>query len=121
MSETVVLELLKRGLEQNDQILRQLTSVNAKQDAADKKLDQHMADEEQVIKGLVDAFPKKPNGAPDFDGHELFHTSLIDESRERTKMFRELRHEIIKKGLWGIVVVLLALITYWWNGHVVKP
>lgn len=114
----MVLQLLKRSIDQNDQILRRLASVDAKQDNADKKLDQHMHDEEQVIKGLIAAFPKKPDGLPDFAGHEDYHSTLIDESRARATFYRELQHEMIKKGLWGLLMILVALVVFWWNGHV---
>lgn len=107
----MVLHLLNRSVDQNDLILKRLA-------AADLKLDRHMSDEEGIIKGLIAAFPKKPDGSPDFAGHEDYHSTLIDESRARATFYRELQHEMIKKGLWGLLMILVALVVFWWNGHV---
>jgi hypothetical protein len=113
MTDELLLELVRKGIAQNEQILKEQT-------AAREALNTHMVEEEILIKGLVAAFPKKPDGSPDFDGHEVFHSTLIEESRARTTMYRELRHDLIKKGFWGLIGVLTALVVYWWNGHI-KP
>lgn len=111
MTDQILLELVRKGLEQNEQILQE-------QKEAREALHKHMLEEEVLIKGLVAAFPKKPDGSPDFEGHEVFHSTLIEESRTRTKLYRELRHDLIRKGVWGVFVVLGVLISYWWTGQV---
>ena len=107
----LIVRLLQRSIEQNGQILDEHNTFKA-------SLASHILNEETLVKGLINAFPKKPDGSPDFEGHEMFHTTLIEESRARTVFYRELQHELIKKSLWGIVLVLGALITYWWTGQV---
>ena len=116
MSNELTVTLLNRMIEQNDAILAKLADN-------DRRLEEHTRADESVTKELFKAFPKKPDGSPDFEGHEVYHSALIEESRERAKMYRELQRELIKKGMWGILLVLGALIAYWWTGHVVgvKP
>lgn len=40
---------------------------------------------------------------------------------DRAKMFAELRTDLAKKSVWGLFLVLIGLITYWWHGNVAKP
>jgi len=106
----LVVQLVKRSIEQNDRILQEHGELKA-------ALSAHTLDEANLVKGLMRAFPTKHDGTPDFEGHEAFHTALIEESRARTVFYRDLRHELVKKGLWGLVMILCALITYWWTGQ----
>lgn len=110
----LIISLLKRGIEQNEKILEEHTNIKA-------SLAAHVLSEETLVKGLVNAFPKKPDGTPDYEGHEVFHSALISESRARTVFYRELRQELIKKGLWSLVMILVALVSYWWTGHIRGP
>lgn len=114
MSDAIVMQLLQRSIDQGDLILKELAD-------AKETLKNHMSEEESLIQGLVAAFPKKTDGKPDFDGHASFHNTLIDESRARASFFRELQHELIKKGLWGLILIIGALAAFWWNGNVSKP
>ena len=110
MTDPLIIQLLQRSIEQNEQILREHADQRA-------VLAAHVLDEERLIKGLIHAFPAKPDGTPDFEGHETFHSTLIAESRERTAFYRSLRQELIKKGLWGLLMILVALTSYWWSGQ----
>ena len=109
-TDPLIVQLLRRCISQNEQILDEHVGIK-------EALASHVMNEETLVRGLIHAFPKKPDGTPDFDGHELFHSTLIEESRARTVFYRELRQELIKKGLWGLVLILSALITYWWTGQ----
>lgn len=110
----LIVNLLQRAIEQNEKILEEHTAIKA-------AFANHVMNEETLVKGLINAFPKRPDGSPDFEGHEAFHTALIDEARARTVLYRELRNELIKKGLWGLVMILGTLIAYWWTGHIPPP
>lgn len=107
---SLIVQLLQRSIEQNDQILREHAELKA-------TIANHTMNEESLVAGFAAAFPKKPNGEPDFEGHELYHSALIDESRARTVFYRDLRQELIKKGLWSLVMIMVALVTYWWGGQ----
>lgn len=114
MADQVVINLLQRCISQNDQLLSEHEKFRA-------SLEAHSAREESLVRSLANAFPKKPDGTPDFEGHEIFHSTLIEESRARTVFYRELQHELIKKGLWGLVLILVALVSYWWSGEMRAP
>jgi hypothetical protein len=106
----LIVQLIRRSIEQNDRILEEHADMKA-------ALTNHALNEDNLVKGLLRAFPSKPDGTPDFEGHEAFHTALIEESRARTVFYRDLRQELIKKGLWGLVLILSALVAYWWTGQ----
>lgn len=110
--ESMVIRLLTAILERQDTFIDKQAELEA-------KLDGHMTREESAIGRWMDSLPKRPDGAPDVDGHREYHQALIEESRSRAQMWRELRTEILKKGTWGVVMVIGALIAYWWN-HEVK-
>ena len=115
-----VTALLTAILERQDSILDKVECLDNRITEADAKLDGHMAREEGLIGEFFSALPVLPNGKPDVDGHRSYHQSLIEEAQDRAKMWRELRTEIIKKGTWGILMVITALVVYWWNGEVKK-
>jgi hypothetical protein len=103
-----------------DQIVALLLRIIERQEAIDARLDSHIAHEEGMLSGMAGAFPARPDGKPDFDGHKIYHTALIDQQKERAVLYRELRADLAKKGLWGVLMVLGALITYWWQHEVRK-
>lgn len=111
MTEGLVVQLLQRNLDQGAQILKEHAALKAAFTA-------HVKEEQTLVKSLSSAFAKRPDGSPDFEGHEAYHSAVIAESRERALFYRELRQELIKKGVWGVVMILGALITYWWSGQV---
>lgn len=107
----LIVRLLQQSIGQNEHILAEHTALK-------NAVTAHVMNEEALVKGFLSAFPKKPDGSPDFEGHETFHTALIEEARERTVFFRGLRYKLIEKGFWGLMTVLGLLIMYWWSGHV---
>ena len=66
------------------------------------------------------ALPLRPDGAPDVEGHREYHTMLIEEGKARALLYRELRVELMKKGMLGLLAVLGFLIAFWWTGGEVK-
>ena len=101
-------------------ILERQDTILDRQDKTDVVLERHIIKEEAAINKWMDSLPRTVDGEPDTEGHRLFHQELIEEARERKKMWRELRTEVLKKSAWGIVLVLIALVTYWWNHEVHK-
>lgn len=106
----LIVRLLQQSIAQNEKILEEHAKIKT-------AFASHAQNEETVIRGLLAAFPKKPDGSPDFEGHEIYHSALIEESRARTVFYRGLRYKLLEKGFWTIIVVLGALISYWWAGH----
>jgi hypothetical protein len=80
----------------------------AKSDNAhiDKRFDEVMS-ELQKISG---AFARAPDGTVDYDGHRRYHESMIAAAEAQTQFWRELKLEIAKKGIWGLLVIICGLV-----------
>jgi len=74
-----------------------------------------------AMRNYADAFAKKPDGSPDYSGHQEYHTIQMEESRQRTALYRELRNELIKRGFFGALYVIGALVIYWYASSQGKP
>lgn len=72
----------------------------------EQKLDLILAE----MKSLKAAFPRNPDGTTDFDGHRRYHEQLIKAAEAETEFWRELKLDIAKKGMWGLLVILCGLI-----------
>jgi hypothetical protein len=71
-----------------------------------KKLDEIIS----VLDGLTGAFAKNADGSVDFDGHRRYHESMIRAANAQERFWIELKLEIAKKGVWGLLVVIVGLI-----------
>ena len=80
----------------------------AKSDNAhlDKRFDEVMS-ELQKISG---AFARAPDGTVDYDGHRRYHESMIEAAEAQTLFWRELKLEVAKKGVWGLLVIICGLV-----------
>lgn len=56
------------------------------------------------------AFARNPDGSVDYDGHRRYHEEMIKAAEAQTEFWRELRLDIAKKGVWGLLVVICGLI-----------
>lgn len=110
VTAAMIVRLLQRSIEQNEQILLEHDAIKA-------SITSHTTAEQSLINGIINAFPKNPDGTPDFKGHEEYHTALIEESRERALFLRGLRYKLMEKGMWGLFIVIWTLIAYWWTGQ----
>lgn len=82
-----------------DRTERTLTHIEA-------QLDQALADL-KVIKG---AFPEDEFGNVDTLGHRRYHEEMIAAAKAQTKFWEELRRDLLKKGLMGVLIIVLGLI-----------
>lgn len=87
----------------DDQGLRHETDA---EQSIEQKLDLILAE----MKNLKGAFPKNQDGTTDFDGHRRYHEQLIKAAEAETEFWRELKLDIAKKGLWGLLVILCGLV-----------
>jgi hypothetical protein len=72
----------------------------------DQKLDEILA-ELRIIKG---AFPDDGSGNIDAEGHRRYHEEMIEAAKAQTAFWRELKLDLAKKGLWGLLIILLGLV-----------
>lgn len=87
----------------------------------DDQGDRHETSEEQSIEHKLDvilselkklngAFAKNADGTIDIDGHRRYHEEMIEAAKAQTKFWQELKLDIAKKGLWGLLIILLGLV-----------
>lgn len=62
------------------------------------------------LKKLNKAFPMTEDGSPDIDGHRQYHESMIKAARAQEEFWKELRMDIAKKGVWGLLIILVGLV-----------
>lgn len=72
----------------------------------DKRFDEVMT-ELQKING---AFAKNDDGSVDFDGHRRYHEEMIRAAKAQTEFWQELKLDIVKKGIWGGIIILIGII-----------
>lgn len=63
-----------------------------------------------LLKGITNAFTKTSDGIIDFDGHRRYHESIIRAANAQEKFWIDLKLEIAKKGIWGLLVIIVGLI-----------
>lgn len=110
---TSILELLNTLLQRQDSGMKLVSQLQ-------EQLNQHLQDESKTVQTLMRALPSKADGTPDIDGHREYHASLIEEAKARAEFWRDLRMELLRKGLWGMLGMLGFLVMYWWNKEVKK-
>ena len=62
------------------------------------------------LRKINGAFPRNDDGSVDFDGHKRYHEEMIAAARAQTEFWRELRLDIAKKGVWGLLIIVCGLI-----------
>lgn len=72
----------------------------------DEKLDAILAE----LKIIKNAFPEDESGNIDADGHRRYHEEMIKAAQAQTAFWRELKLDLAKKGLFGLLVILVGLI-----------
>jgi len=58
---------------------------------------------QQSIENINGAFPDGP------DEHRRAHEAMINAAREEAKFWSELKLDVAKKGVWGLIVIILGL------------
>lgn len=79
----------------------------AKSDNAhiDKRFDEILME----LRKLNGAFPRNDDGSVDFEGHKRCHDEMIQAAKAQTEFWRELRLDIAKKGVWGLLIIICGL------------
>jgi hypothetical protein len=80
-----------------------------------RQLRDHAAEERQMWERIATAFPTRPDGRRDYDGHHDYHAAMIDEARDRARLWRDLRAQLLTRGTIGLLSVIAALIAFWWH------
>lgn len=59
----------------------------------------------EEISNVMQAFPDD-----DVDAHHNFHKAKIDAAKAEERFWHELKLDLAKKGLWGIITVLVGMV-----------
>lgn len=66
--------------------------------------DKHAEEESARVERFIKAFPND-----DPAGHRQYHEAVIRAAEEQEKFWRELRLDVAKKSIWGVVTILVGL------------
>ena len=72
---------------------------------------------ESDVQNLKRAFPRSDQDEIDYMGHRHYHEAVLEAEMEQTKFWRELRTDLVKKGTWFALIIVLGLIV---NGVLFK-
>jgi len=69
------------------------------------RLEDHMTQEEKQLSALADAFPNR-----DPIEHRKYHEKLMEAADAQKQFWQELRLDVAKKSVWGVLIVVITLI-----------
>lgn len=72
----------------------------------DRRFDEIMDE----LKNISSAFAKNPDGSVDFDGHRRYHEAMIRAASAQEQFWQDLKLEIAKKGVWGLLTIIVGLV-----------
>jgi len=73
-------------------------------------IDLRLAEILSEVKKIHNAFPRDINGDTDFDGHREYHEAMIRAAEAQAAFWNELKLDVVKKGVWGAVVIIVGLV-----------
>lgn len=79
-----------------------------KQEAA--HIDARLGEILDELKKLHGAFPRNEQGETDFEGHRRYHEAMIQAAEAQTRFWNELKLDVAKKGVWGILIIVCGLV-----------
>lgn len=74
--------------------------------SVEEKLDMILAE----LKDMRHAFPRTEDGEVDFVGHRSAHEAMIRSAQAQTEFWQELKLDVAKKGVIGLLAVIVGLI-----------
>lgn len=73
------------------------------------ELDESLEQILDAVKKIHNAFPRTIEGEVDFDGHRRYHEAMIRAANAQEAFWNELKLDIAKKGVWGLLIVVVGL------------
>lgn len=62
------------------------------------------------VKRIHGAFPRTDHGEVDFTGHREAHEAMIAAAEAQKEFWQELKLDLAKKGVWGLLIITCGLI-----------
>lgn len=72
-------------------------------------LDESLEQILDAVKKIHNAFPRTVDGDVDFDGHRRYHEAMIRAANAQEAFWNELKLDIAKKGVWGLLIIVMGL------------
>ena len=72
----------------------------------ESQLDEILAEVKKIHRG----FPVDADGDVDFEGHRKYHESMIRAAEAQAEFWKELKLDIVKKGVWGLLIIVCGLV-----------
>lgn len=80
------------------------------QKSEQNNIDSRLAEILAEVKKIHSAFPRDRTGETDFEGHREYHETMIRAAEAQAEFWKELRLDIAKKGMWGLIITVGTLI-----------
>jgi len=80
--------------------------THAEANKIESQLDEILAE----IKKIHGGFPRNEDGDTDFMGHREAHEQMIKAAKAQAEFWNELKLDVAKKGVWGILIILVGLV-----------
>ena len=75
-----------------------------------KKIEDRLDEILSEIKKIHGGFPRTEYGDVDFVGHREAHEAMIKAAKAQENFWNELKLDIAKKGVWGMLIILVGLV-----------
>ena len=79
-------------------------ALHERQERSDANLEAHAEREERQIAEIMRAFPDGP------DRHRAAHEAMIAAAQAQEQFWKDLRLDVAKKGVWGLMVIVCGLV-----------
>jgi hypothetical protein len=91
-----------------DEIVQRHVENQSSTEVLAKKVETMVQVVDNVMKGFPDGDPVK---------HREYHESLIAAAKAKEQFYRDLHHDLVKKGVWIVIVVAGGALLRWLQIH----
>lgn len=74
-----------------------------------REIDESLEEILIAVTKIHNAFPRTEGGDVDFEGHRRYHEAMIRAANAQEKFWNELKLDVAKKGVWGLLIIVLGL------------
>lgn len=75
-----------------------------------RKIEHQLDEILSEVRRIQGAFPRTEHGEVDFTGHREAHEAMIAAANAQKEFWQELKLDIAKKGVWGLLIIVCGLI-----------
>lgn len=79
------------------------------QETKAREIDESLEEILIAVTKIHNAFPRTEGGDVDFEGHRRYHEAMIRAANAQEKFWNELKFDVAKKGVWGLLIIVMGL------------